>query len=170
MRRMWATGAAIVVCLALGLPALAQEATNPPGPAIVDTMLTCTYSWASSAQEGVVQQLRGGEFACDVTADDARLAGPMTLEVSCDCTSVGCACWGATEGPQNDGGGWVGYMVSAEPNSVAPATVWVSEGTGDYAGWTWVETHQPAGDMVWEGTAMLYQGAPPLWAPLPSNE
>ena len=61
-------------------------------------------------------------------------------------------------------------MVSAEPNSVAPATVWVSEGTGAYAGWTWVETHQPAGDMVYEGTAMLYQGAPPLWAPLPSND
>ena len=171
MRRMWAAGAAVLVCLALGgLPTLAQEATIPPGPAIVDTTLTCTFTWASSAQEGVVQQLRGGEFVCDMTADDARLAGPMTLQVSCDCTSVGCSCWGATEGPQNDGGGWVGYMVSAEPNSAAPATVWVSEGTGAYAGWTWVETHQPTGGLVYEGTAMLYPGAPPLWAPLPSNE
>jgi len=35
---------------------------------------------------------------------------------------------------------------------------------------TWVETHQPTGDMVYEGTAMLYHGAPPLWAPLPSND
>ena len=52
-------------------------------------------------------------------------------------------------------------MVSAEPNGVAPATVWVSEGTGSYEGWTWVETHQPTGDMVYAGTAMLYPGAPP---------
>ena len=89
----------------------AVPAESPQGeaassvPVAVDTMLTCAYSWASSAYEGVVQQLRGGEFACDVTADDARLAGPMTLQVSCDCTSVGCSCWGTTDGPQNEGGG-----------------------------------------------------------------
>jgi hypothetical protein len=171
MRRLRVASAAIVVCLTFGgMSATAQEASVPTGPSIVETTLTCTFSWAASAYEGVVQELRGGDFACDVTADDARLAGPMTLQVSCDCTSAGCSCWGPTEGPQNEDGGWVGYMVSAEPNGTAPATIWVSEGTGAYEGWTWVETHQPTGDMVYEGTAMLYGGAPPLWAPLPTNQ
>jgi len=79
------------------MPVAAQRSPEPVGLAIVDTTLTCTYSWASRACVGVMQQLRGGEFACDLTADDARLAaGPMTLQVSCDCTAAGCTCWGAT--------------------------------------------------------------------------
>jgi hypothetical protein len=151
-------------------PATDGSTTTPPGPVAVDTTLTCTYTLASSADEGVVQQLRGGEFTCDMTADDARLTGTVTVQVNCDCTAVGCSCWGTTDGPQNEGGGWVGFFASVEPDSAAPATVWVSEGTGANEGWTWVLNHQPAGDMVWEGTAMLYQGAPPLWAPLPSTE
>jgi hypothetical protein len=171
MRRMWAAGAAVSVCLALGaLPVAAQPSPAATGPVIVDTGLTCTYSWASSAYEGDVQRLRGGVFACDVTADDVRLAGPMTLLAGCDCTTRGCTCWGTTDGPQHEDGGWVGFFASAEPNAAAPATVWVSEGTGAYAGWTSVETHQPTGEMAYEGTAMLYRGAPPPWAPLPSNE
>jgi hypothetical protein len=161
----------MLICLALGgVPVVAQEASIPPGPVVVATALTCTYTLASSAYEGGVQHLRGGEFTCDMTADDARLTGTVTVQVNCDCTSAGCSCWGATDGPQNEGGGWAGFFVSAEPESAAPATVWVSEGTGAHEGWTWVLNHQPAGDMVWEGTAMLYPGAPPLWAPLPSKD
>ena len=171
MRRLWAAGAVIVVCLALGLPALAQEATIPPGPVAVDVAHACrlTTGYSTTYEDGV-ELLRDGVISCDVTADDARLTGPLTVEIDCDCTVVGCACWGASDGPQNEDGGWVGYMVSAEPSSAAPANVWVSDGTGAYEGWTWVETQQPTGDMVYEGTAMLYQGAPPLWAPLPSND
>ena len=172
MRRMWAAGAAIVVCLALGgMPVLAQEATIPPGPVAVDVAHACrlTTGFSTTYEDGV-ELLRDGVISCDVTADDDRLTGPLTLHVSCDCTAVGCSCWGASEGPQNEGGNWVGFYASAEPSSAAPAMVWVSEGTGAYEGWTWVETHQPTGDMVYEGTAMVYPGAPPLWAPLPSNE
>ena len=45
MRRMWAAGAAIVVCLALGgAPAVGQEASAPaPGPALVTGTETCPY-------------------------------------------------------------------------------------------------------------------------------
>jgi hypothetical protein len=40
MRRLWAAGAAIVVCLTLGgLPALAQEAESPARPSPVPTTL-----------------------------------------------------------------------------------------------------------------------------------
>lgn len=151
------------------MPVAAQRSPEPVGPPIVDTTLTGTYSWASSAYVGVVPRLRGGEFACDLTADDARLDGPVTLQLSCDCTA-GRSCWGTSDGPQHDGGGWAGFFASAEPNGAAPATVWVSAGTGANEGWTWVETQRPTGDMVYEGTTMLYPGAAPLWAPLPSNE
>ena len=142
-----------------------------PGPVAVDTMLTCTYSWASSAHEGVVQRLRGGQLACDVTARRSpvgRSDDPPGR--SCDCTSAGCSCWGATDGPQNEGGGWVGYIVSAEPNSAAPATVWVSEGTGSYEGWTWVETHQPPGGMVTGGDRHALSGRSAPLGAAPSNE
>ena len=40
---MWAAGAAILVCLSLGaMPALAQEASIPPGPVVVAAALSCT--------------------------------------------------------------------------------------------------------------------------------
>ena len=172
MRRLWAASAAMLVCMLLGaVPAAAQEASIPPGPVVVATASTCSLTTDySSTYESGVELLRGGEISCDMTADDARLTGPLTVRVDCDCTSAGCSCWGTTDGPQNDGGGWVGFFASAQPNSAAPATVFVSEGTGAYEGWTWVANHQPTGDMLYEGTAMLYQGAPPLWAPLPSND
>ncbi len=171
MRTLWATGAAIVVCLALGVPVAGQESPAHTGPVTVDVTQTCRLTTGfSSTYESGVELLRGGEISCDVAADDARLTGPLTVQVDCDCTVAGCSCWGATDGPQNEGGGWVGFFVSAEPSSAAPGTVWVSEGTGANEGWTCIETHQPTGDMVFEGTAMLYQGAPPLWAPLGSTD
>ena len=142
----------------------------PMGPVIVHSTLNCTVTTDfTGTTEGDVQNLRAATLTCDMTADDARLTGPVTVQIDCDCTGAGCSCWGTSDGPQNEGG-WEGFLVSAEPNGVAPATVWVAEGTGAYEGWTWVETHQPTGDMVYEGTAMVYPGAPPLWAPLPSNE
>ena len=53
MRRLWAATAAIVVCLTFGgMSATAQEASAPTGPSIVETTLTCTFSWAASAYEG----------------------------------------------------------------------------------------------------------------------
>ena len=172
MRRMWAAGAAIVMCLALGgVPGVAQSPAVPEGPVAVQDTLTRSMSKNFTVTiEGDVQHLRDGGLACSVTASDPRLDGVrQTLHADCDCTDAGgCACWGPWEGT-GASGGWTGYFVSAEPYGLTPGTVMVAQGTGGYAGLTWVENHVPTGDMVYGGNGMVYQGPPPPWAPLPST-
>lgn len=81
---------------------------------------------------------------------------------------VGATCWGPWEGI-GPGGTWVGFDVSAEPSGGTPGTVLVADGTAAYDGLSFVAELRWTGGLTREGTAMLYQGPPPPWAPLPSS-
>ena len=157
MRRMWAAGAAIVMCLALGvMPALAQSASPATdGPVRVTATQVCDWTMTGGVQTGT----------CTYTASDPRVTGEVNLTIA-----------GAVGGPGGDDylqtfdavlkgpdGTWTGryWVVFDWPANLAYATS-VLTGDGAYEGWTYVAATQ---DKVPDGNAdnvgVLYQGPPP---------
>jgi hypothetical protein len=156
MKRMLAAAAAIVVCLALAMPALAQEESGGGSPAAMSPAVftgEATYGidtgrWLASDPR--VTGTRSGD-------SDARLVdrypGPL----------VGVGHY-TVNGPDGD---WVGtwaVMAGDDLPSVARAFV-VLEGTQAYEGWAvwaWADTPegwQEGGPMDLEG--VIYQGSAP---------
>jgi hypothetical protein len=184
MRRLWAAGAAIVMCLALGgLPVLAQDASpaeGPEAPAAVAAYTSIAMDCVRTVEctmtaEGHTGRATGCLNTCELTADDARVNGVMTVRPECDWADpevgyLGAACWGTWElvGPD---GTWAGALVSAEPTGGWATLVLVAEGTGAYEGWTFVGNllGWEAGDDTQEGDAFVYQGPLPRWPALPSS-
>ena len=81
MRRMWAAGAAVLVCLALGaMPVLAQEHTL-----VIGTQECPTFVEGTTTVVGGVEQSRGYEFGCTLAMDDPRVSGDLTAHGDSDC-------------------------------------------------------------------------------------
>jgi hypothetical protein len=156
MRRLWAAGAAIVVCLALGAPVMAQEASQAAdGPVLVTATQACAWDAPGDVLTGT----------CSYTASDARLTGPLTQIITEHVGIPGgddyVQTFDATlEGPE---GTWTGryWVIFDQVAQTAWATSALS-GDGAYEGWTYVASGSDASmagahDLV----GVLYQGPPP---------
>jgi hypothetical protein len=190
MRRLWAAGVAILVCLALGgVPVTAQwDNARVVRGTITDCVVTTpgTTTLVGATSEGP-RQIRDRIEACTFlegpdagwTEGDARLAGTGTNVVNLDITQPNAGMWDPEQvsstlrwgtweiaGPE---GSWVGPWVGlgGQPYLL------VAEGTGTYAGLTLVATMPVIYDDtdghdrgVFEG--LVYEGPPPEWGPPPA--
>lgn len=169
MRRMWAAGAAIVLCLALGgLPVLAQDAVEeaPAGVTMVTGNEGCQEPtpgiWHETAWGGYQ---RGDAHWCEDTMSDPRVSGSWFNAYNHDCYGVEteqafCVFRGTRvlDGP--DGGWdctWTGLELVAE-NTGLPISG-ICPGTGGYEGLTYVFQH--SGSMVGASIrGVIYEGEP----------
>ncbi len=183
MRRLWAAGAAIVVCLALGgLPEAGQEASAAPQSAGADAGSTavlihieepeCVMDEAGTTTDANgVRQLRGFTRHCRYDSADPRLSGWSDIVHNVDCYSPDsskCVMWGTERIPGPDGD-WVGTYRGGSIGSVRNDFE-VLEGTGAYDGWTFVRYLDMAalGGEEWVIDGLIYEGPPPPVPPLPS--
>ena len=159
MRKVWAAGAAIVMCLALGVPALAQDETEPAGAVWVTGTASCpTVDPGTTTTVDGVEQVRGRVAECTFTSSDPRVAEPTTNNVNLDCfelTPAGagesCWGWGSLESPN-----WTGYGTIVTEDSWGFVSHVTMIGRGTNAGWTWIVTDTPEGF-----SGLLYEGDPP---------
>ena len=179
MRRLWASAAAIVVCLAVGgLPALAEEASALPGDAVAVTGMIlgmCEVEAGTETTVDGVRQWRGWTVACRESMSDPRVSGLSVHHDSRDCryslaagdaddaSPIGCVVWSdfVVTGPD---GTWEGADRGFITADGQRDTYRVATGTGAYAGWTYV-SHADDSDV----NGIIYEGSPPPWAPLPST-
>ena len=146
MRRLWAAGAAIVVCLALsGLPVAGQEPSGSPVP----TMPTDEVVFTGGATCGV-------GYPEEWLTSDPRVTGPCSIAVkswgSPDTVDIPGAVGDYTvKGPEGDWTGtWMLIGICCDP----PArNLMLLEGTGAYEGWSVV---------AWAGTPDGWQDGDPF--------
>ena len=145
MRRLWAASAAIVMCLALGVPALAQE------EAVAVT--------ATQVCSGTPPTL-----SCDVTASDPRVTGTVAVTVGGDVSVPDRAetvMWGDSSlaGPDGD---WSGHWTNVWDSQGTMHSLTVYTGDGAYEGWTYVTLQtDPSGTATGDFIGVIYQGPPP---------
>jgi hypothetical protein len=179
VRRPWTAAAAIIVCLELGaLPAVAQDASAPPGGsvAVTGTILgMCEVEAGTEALVDGAREWRGWTVTCRESMSDPRVSGsnqhrynrdcryPLAAGDADDASPVICIIWSdfVVSGPD---GTWEG----ADRGLVTPDgesdTYRVATGTGAYDGWTYV-SHADEGDV----SGIIYKGPPPApWGPLAS--
>lgn len=178
MRRMWAAGAAIVMCLALGgAPAAAQSPSAPPAEpvtAFVSGTGSCQFvpPGTSVNIEGVRRDQAG--FACSWEMSDPRVSGPGegTWSIACWNGNEICLYWGdmTITGPD---GTWAGAFQGQDASSLDTlghgfvALQQVLEGTGAYAGWTYI-AHLLFNYSTMTADGIIYEGPTMPWEPLPS--
>jgi hypothetical protein len=169
MRRMWAAGAAIVVCLALGgVPVLAQSPSAPAQAAWVTGTQTCTtLDQGTSATVDGVSQVRAQTQSCTHTMTDPRVSGEVTVTLNTDHRGpAGMTFWGTEEIVGTDGTWRGSFSGVVDPQGVVGG-FGIYEGTGAYAGWTYINHAYGDGSApTLDGT--IFQGPPPPYGPLPS--
>ncbi|MGD8487050.1 MAG: hypothetical protein PVG27_12135 [Chloroflexota bacterium] len=164
MRKMWAAGAAIVLCLALGgVPVVGQDETEP-----VASLAT------SPAPAPMVPAMVTGEFECFDRANcEERMSDPrvngvhtptMIREIDVPGAN-GFVAWGSLTIPGPDGD-WTGPFFAMAGWDFSPVgrMVRVLEGTGAYEGWTYVSWPVTYGTERQEVEGMIYKGPPPQMA------
>ena len=154
------------MCLVLGgMPALAQG-----GATAVTATSECqgVSDGTTETVDGVVQ-VTGMVVRCTDTASDPRMSGTTSLTLNWQRYGRHYLYWGTreTEGPD---GTWAGTFIGRSDDVNTETEGWMThvlEGTGDYAGWTYVGTdHVLLPDGTSEG--LLYEGPAPPFGPLPS--
>jgi hypothetical protein len=176
MRKLWAAGASVVACLALGGGlALAQEASNSPtvSPVVVSGTWSCTKTdpgtrGTSDALMWSGTGARDQVLACDLALDDPRVIGPTTITFNDDCFRADCIFWGTLviEGP--DGGWDCRFSGTPDPSGANDGLLLlVCPGRGSYGGLTFMAQQA----VSFSGTAdfgdgtsirgLIYQGPPP---------
>jgi hypothetical protein len=146
----------MLVCLALGAPVMAQDASPAAGgPVRVTATQACTWAAPGDVLTGT----------CTYTASDPRVTGPLTLTIVEHVGVPGgddyVQTFDATlPGPE---GTWTGryWVIFDQVTKTAWATSALSGG-GAYEGWTYVASGSDASmagnqDLV----GVLYQGPPP---------
>ena len=148
MRRMWAAGAAILVCLALGgLPALAQS-----DAVRVTVTVKCDFSTST----------------CSYTASDPRVEGTASISLS-GAVRVGVnsvVSWvdATLEGPEGD---WTGHDYFFEDGAGASNVLTMLVGEGAYEGFAFIGSGDVSGtasEVTLDG--VVYQGDLPPVGPL----
>jgi len=118
-----------------------------------------------------VRQLRGWPRHCRYDVADPRFSGWSDIVHNADCYAADrsrCVMWGTERIPGPDGD-WVGTYRGGGIGEVRDFFE-VLEGTGAYAGWTYVAHMNMAalGGEEWVIDGLIYQGPPPPVPPLPS--
>ena len=148
MRKLWAAGAAMLLCLALGgVPVAAQETVLPGSP-------------ATAAQE--CESIFASPIVCAWAASDPRLTGTLTHEWAGEAGQFGWAP-ATLEGPE---GNWTGHLYAVWTD---PAQLFVFlSGDGAYEGLQYaastIDDGLTMGDSEWVGS--IYSGEPPPFGPL----
>jgi hypothetical protein len=133
MRRMWAAGAAIVVCLALGgVPVVAQEEAAVSGAAVAVTGTASAIPAGAGSSEEVdgVQQALGVTYQAVFDASDPRASGsgPMTMDASLYPNADPSAgrgpelSWGTIRFENDEGawdGGWAAFGLGTAASGVS---------------------------------------------------
>ena len=182
MRRLWAAGAAMLVCLTLGgMPTLAQVA-SPAGVTPAEASATATpepVTWVTgtatcplldlgdfSTDPGGAGHFRGGTVECITRTDDARVSGTHTSTDwqadwwgEADLSSGELVQW-ATVRLENDGGAWEGRLsgVASVPEHGDIIEIWYT-GIGGYAGLSYFEQWTEAAPWTLQG--LIFPGDPP---------
>ena len=164
MRKLWAAGAAMLVCLALGgLPAVGQDEAEPStSPAV---------SLAPAAMEAAV--VTGTEICgvseCQELLSDPRVNGRGYVRMQFDChvepagspTRPGCVLYGTftIRGPD---GAWQGPWSGLWDPSLEKVSLLVHlEGTGAYEGWAFVAHYLDTGYGSADVNGVIFEGSPP---------
>jgi hypothetical protein len=160
MRRLWAAGAAIVMCLALGgVPTAGQEAAEPASAAWVTGTgsIPVEVEAGTETQVGDVLQTRGLVFTDEMAMSDPRVSGAGTGTWNQDAYAgdVGIS-WG-TYRLENKAGAWEGTFTSADGPVAASSGFLVGE--GGYEGLTYY-WHQDIGDEI-SVVGIIFPGDPP---------
>ncbi len=179
MRLLVAVAVAMVCLISGWTTTFAQGATGPPSIA-PDETITWAYvtgreescsdqGWEPTVEAGV---LRGRmEFNCITRLSDPRVSGPVSGDYSFACARSGdCLYWGSYEitGP---GGTWVGSWSGVdEPAGGASFNV-TTEGTGGYAGWTFMAVlRDPLDGSAATMHGLVFEGPPPPWDVLATSD
>jgi hypothetical protein len=158
MRRLWAAGAVIVVCLAVGaMPALAQAETADAVWVTGTGTPGVLVEAGTQTQVGDVVQTRGEVFTDTTEMSDPRVSGTGTGTWNQDAFpgDIGIS-WG-TYRLENEGGAWSGTFTSADGTPTVSSGFLV--GKGGYAGLTFY-WHQDIGDGI-SVVGIIYPGDPP---------
>jgi hypothetical protein len=159
MRNLWAAGAVMAVCLAIGgMPALAQAetagavwvtGTGTPG-VLVEA--------GTQTQAGDVLQTRGEVFTDTMEMSDPRVSGTGTGTWNQDWYpgDIGIS-WG-TYRLENEGGAWSGTFTSADGTPTVSSGFLVGE--GGYEGLTYY-WHQDMGDEI-SVVGVIFPGEAPV--------
>jgi hypothetical protein len=154
---MWAAGAALLVCLALGgTPVVGQDKTE---------MRTALVTGTEHC--GDLEPIPGAHVTCDQRLSDPRVTGmgyvtflgeaPVGLELS----------WGTftLKGPDGD---WVGPWTGVWDLGLEKAVFLITtEGTDAYEGWAFVGTWLDAMDgQLAQVSSVIYRGRAP-WMGMP---
>lgn len=193
MRKLWAAGAAMLVCLALGaMPALALESSEPsfelPLPLVATGNGDCTVldRGTRGTSDGLVLRAEGARdeiLDCVLTMSDPRVSGSARVTFNDDCferpEGWECIFRGdmLLEGPDGE---WVcTNSGTGDPTGQSDGLVLhVCAGTGGYDGLTLMiqQTLTFSGTADFgDGTSLhgvLYEGPPPppFAAPSPASE
>jgi hypothetical protein len=167
MRRMWAVGAAIVMCLVLSaVPGASQSALPTTGTAWVSGTQDCSVvdEGTRTVVDGVTL-VRDQAIDCVKTMTDPRVSGTSHIQYNHDDHgAAGVTFWGTEEiiGPD---GTWRGTFMGVIDASGNAGGIAVKEGTGAYSGWTFIDTPQGQG-MTATLAGTIFQG-PPQFGPQP---
>ena len=161
MRRLWAASAAMLVCLALGgMPALAQDETEPSSAVWVTGTgsIPVEVEAGTETPAGDVLQTRGLVFTDEMKMSDPRVSGTGTGTWNQDryAGDIGMS-WG-TYRLENEGGAWSGTFTSADGPPLAASSGFLV-GEGDYVGLTYY-WHQDMGDEI-SVVGIIFPGDPP---------
>jgi hypothetical protein len=163
MRRIWAAGAAGLLCLALGGPPMVAQSPEPVGSVHVTGTETLHPDIRFDSQKMVdgVLQIRGVHATSDEVASDPRVSGTGTIVGNTDVYGMDGPQWG-TFRIENDGGAWEGtYRGVIYGGSLDSGTAWMV-GSGDYEGLTYFYTFGGNNtDLVLETEGLIFPGEAP---------
>jgi hypothetical protein len=161
MRRLWAAGAAMFVCLGLGgVPAAGQTPSFTPDPRQPAVAVTGTASYSDGVggtvtKVGLIRQTRDVTFSETDTVSDPRVSGEGSCTWNQDAYpgEVGIS-WGMYR-LENEGGAWSGTWTSDDRPVGLGSGFLVGE--GGYEGLTY-DFHQDGDTIV----GLIFPGAPPM--------
>jgi hypothetical protein len=162
MRKLCAAGATMLVCLALGAPVMAQEAS--PTAAVHVTGTETLHSDITVPPGDVVDgvmQIRGIHATTDEVSSDPRVSGTGTIVGNVDVYGMHGPQWG-TFRIENEGGAWEGtWRGVIYGGTVDTGTAWLV-GSGDYEGLTYYYIFGGNNsDLVLETEGLIFPGEAP---------
>jgi hypothetical protein len=178
MRSLWAAGAAIVMCLALGgMPALAQSPVVQTEWAAVTGTSTCGDVTTPGREQFATPPytLSGQVMACTKTASDPRVSGAATTVLNVETWDpdlpANAVAWGDEE-IQGSEGTWTGRFYGIYDDDGVLHLVHILAGSGAYEGWTYAYSSTvPAGSLAATTVGVIQHSVPPPGfpvGPLPS--
>jgi hypothetical protein len=180
MRLIAAAALMLGVCwISVWPTASAQEPSGSPGTSapmqahwvfVTGSEESCSDTgWETTTASGLYRGRM--EFTCTTRLSDPRVSGPASGEYHFACGGpAACLYWGDYEivGPD---GTWVGSWSGLEDPAGGASFNVTTEGTGDYAGWTFMAVlRDPLDGTPATVHGLIFEGTAPPQDPFPSAE